>query len=120
MVVDDSPGFVVNKILIPMINSAAFVLSDKVATAETIDSAMKLGTNHPIGPLALADLIGLDVCLKIMKEINGRLEGFNFTICPLIEKMVAEGNLGRKTGQGFFKYEKDDFNSKMSNMKKEV
>jgi 3-hydroxybutyryl-CoA dehydrogenase len=67
LVVDDSPGFIVNKILMPMINSAAFVLMDKVATAETIDSAMKLGANHPIGPLALADLIGLDVCLKIMK-----------------------------------------------------
>jgi 3-hydroxybutyryl-CoA dehydrogenase len=120
LVVDDSPGFVVNKILIPMINSAAFVLIDKVATAETIDSAMKLGANHPIGPLALADLIGLDVCLKIMQEINGKLEGFNFTICPLIEKMVAEGNLGRKTVQSFFKYEKDDLNSKMNNIKKEV
>jgi 3-hydroxybutyryl-CoA dehydrogenase len=105
LVVDDSPGFIVNKILMPMINSAAFVLMDNLAMAETIDSAMKLGANHPIGPLALADLIGLDVCLKIIKEINGRLEGLNFTICPLIEEMVAKGNLGRKTGQGFFKYE---------------
>jgi 3-hydroxybutyryl-CoA dehydrogenase len=112
LIVKDSPGFVVNKILMPMINAAAFTLMDKVASAETIDSAMKLGANHPMGPLALADLIGLDTCLKIMKEINGKLEGLSFTICPLIEEMVAKGRLGRKTGQGFFKYKKVQLNSK--------
>lgn len=105
LIIDDSPGFVVNKILIPMINAAAFVLMDKVTTADNIDSAMKLGANFPMGPLALADLIGLDVCLTIMKEINGVVEGLSFTICPLIEELVARGDLGRKTGKGFFKYE---------------
>jgi len=105
LIIDDSPGFVVNKILIPMINAAAFVLIDKVTTAENIDFAMKLGANFPMGPLALADLIGLDVCLTIMKEINGTVEGLSFTICPLIEELVARGDLGRKTGKGFFKYE---------------
>ena len=105
LIIDDSPGFVVNKILMPMINAAAFVLMDKVTTAEIIDSAMKLGANYPMGPLALADLIGLDVCLTIMKEINGRIEGLSFTICPLMEELVARGDLGRKTGKGFFKYE---------------
>ena len=105
LIIDDSPGFVVNKILMPMINAAAFVLMDKVTTAEIIDSAMKLGANFPMGPLALADLIGLDVCLTIMKEINGVVEGLSFTICPLIEELVARGDLGRKTGKGFFKYE---------------
>lgn len=105
LVVKDSPGFVVNRILMPAINAAAFVLMEKVATAETIDSAMKLGANHPMGPLALADLIGIDVSLNIMKELNARLEDSKFQVCPLFEELVAKGNLGRKTGKGFFVYE---------------
>jgi 3-hydroxybutyryl-CoA dehydrogenase len=76
-----------------------------VATPETIDLAMQLGANYPMGPLALADLIGLDTCLKIMTEFCSRLEHADYQICPLLEKMVAEGNLGRKTGRGFFNYE---------------
>jgi 3-hydroxybutyryl-CoA dehydrogenase len=88
----------------PAINAAAFVLLEKVATAETIDSAMKLGANHPMGPLALADLIGVDVCLNIMKELDARLEDSKFQVCPLFEELVAKGNLGRKTGKGFFMY----------------
>ncbi len=107
LVVKDSPGFVVNRILMPAINTAAFILMEKVATAEAIDSAMKLGANHPMGPLALADLIGIDTCLSIMKELNSRLVG-KFQICPLFEKMVSEGNLGKKTGKGFFMYETQD------------
>lgn len=106
LVVKDSPGFVVNRILMPAINAAAFVLMEKVATAKTIDSAMKLGANHPMGPLALADLIGVDVCLNIMKELDARLEDTKFKVCPLFEELVAKGNLGRKTGKGFFVYEK--------------
>jgi 3-hydroxybutyryl-CoA dehydrogenase len=105
LVVKNSPGFVVNRILLPAINAAAFVLMEKVATAETIDSAMKLGANHPMGPLAIADLIGIDVCLNIMKELNSRLEDSQFQVCPLFEDLVAKGNLGRKTGKGFFVYE---------------
>lgn len=103
LIVKDSPGFIVNRALMPLINSAAFVLMEKVATAETIDSAMKLGANHPIGPLALADLIGVDVCLEIMKELD-KSGHIKYPICPLLEKMVAEGDLGRKTGRGFFTY----------------
>jgi 3-hydroxybutyryl-CoA dehydrogenase len=105
LIVRDSPGFIVNKILMPMINAAAFVLMDKIATAETIDSAMKLGANHPLGPLALADLIGIDVCVNIMKELQCKLEGQPYTVCPLLEEMVTKGILGRKTGKGFFTYE---------------
>jgi 3-hydroxybutyryl-CoA dehydrogenase len=105
IVVNDTPGFVVNRILMPTINSAAFVLMEGVATPETIDLAMQLGANYPMGPLALADLIGLDTCLKIMTEFCSRLEHADYQICPLLEKMVAEGNLGRKTGRGFFNYE---------------
>lgn len=104
LLVRDSPGFIVNRCLMPMINQAAFILMDKIATAEAIDSAMKLGANHPVGPLALADIIGIDVCLEIMRELKNRL-GSAYQICPLFEKMVAEGNLGRKTGKGFFSYE---------------
>ena len=103
LVVKDKPGFVVNRILIPSINAAAFLLMDGVATAETIDSAMKLGANHPMGPFAIADLVGIDTCLKILKEMQSRLDE-NFLICPLFEKMVVEGNLGRKTGKGFYTY----------------
>ncbi|MFA5806710.1 MAG: 3-hydroxybutyryl-CoA dehydrogenase [Melioribacteraceae bacterium] len=101
----DYPGFVANRILIPMINEAIFALYEGVASAQDIDTVMKLGMNHPMGPLALADFIGLDVCLAIMEVLY---EGFNdskYRPCPLLKKMVAAGKLGRKTKMGFFNYE---------------
>lgn len=102
--VKDSYGFVVNRILIPMINEAAFVLSESVATAEEIDSAMKLGANHPIGPLALADLIGLDVVLAIMNVLYDGFKDPKYRVAPIIQKYVEAGWLGRKSGKGFFDY----------------
>lgn len=100
----DHPGFILNRILIPMINEAIYALYDGIATAEDIDITMKLGANHPIGPLALADLIGLDTVLAIMKTLQQNLCSSKYCPCPLLEQYVSERKLGRKTKEGFFKY----------------
>ena len=102
--VQDSPGFVVNRMLVPMINEAIFVLHEGLASAEEIDTAMKLGANHPIGPLALADMIGIDVCLFVMEILHNDFADSKFRPCPLLKKMVNAGYLGRKSGRGFFDY----------------
>lgn len=102
--VQDSYGFVVNRVLVPMINEAAFLLSEGVATAEGIDNAMKLGANHPIGPLALGDLIGLDVVLAIMSVLNDGFKDPKYRPAPIIKKYVEAGYLGRKTKKGFHSY----------------
>ena len=102
--VNEYPGFVVNRILIPMINEAVFMLQEGVASAEDIDTAMKLGANHPMGPLALADLIGLDVCLAIMELLRDEMGEGKYRPAPLLRKMVRAGRLGRKSGEGFFRY----------------
>jgi 3-hydroxybutyryl-CoA dehydrogenase len=102
--VNDFPGFVSNRVLMPMINEAIFCVMEGVGTPESIDSVMKLGMNHPIGPLALADLIGLDVCLGIMEVLQTGLGDSKYRPCPLLRKMVDAGRLGRKSGQGFYKY----------------
>jgi 3-hydroxybutyryl-CoA dehydrogenase len=104
VVVNDSPGFVSNRVLMPMINEAIFCVQDGIATAEGVDQVMKLGMNHPLGPLALADLIGLDVCLAIMKVLQDGLDRRKYRPAPLLKKMVAAGKLGRKSGQGFYVY----------------
>jgi len=102
--VKNAPGFVVNRILVPMINEALFVLAEGIATAEDIDAGMKLGCNQPIGPLALADMIGLDVCLAVMEVYLNEFGDSKYRPCPLLKEMVAAGRLGRKTGHGVYKY----------------
>jgi 3-hydroxybutyryl-CoA dehydrogenase len=102
--VKNAPGFVVNRILVPMINEALFVLAEGLATAEDIDAGMKLGCNQPIGPLALADMIGLDVCLAVMNVYLTEYGDSKYRPCPLLKEMVAAGRLGRKTGRGVYTY----------------
>ncbi len=101
---NDYPGFVANRILMPMINEAAFALMEGVAAAKDIDEIMKLGCNHPMGPLALADFIGLDVCVAILDVLHEGLGDDKYRACPLMRRMVAAGLLGRKSGRGFFDY----------------
>jgi 3-hydroxybutyryl-CoA dehydrogenase len=100
----DYPGFLANRILMPMINEAIFALMEGVGTAESIDTVMKLGMNHPMGPLTLADFIGLDVCLAILEVLHKGLGDSKYRPCPLLRRMVAAGQLGRKSGQGFYRY----------------
>ena len=102
--VKNAPGFVVNRILVPMINEAFFVLAEGLATPEDIDAGMKLGCNQPIGPLALADMIGLDVCLAVMEVYLTEFGDSKYRPCPLLKEMVAAGRLGRKTGEGVYRY----------------
>jgi 3-hydroxybutyryl-CoA dehydrogenase len=102
----DYPGFISNRVLLPMINEAVFALMEGVASAEDIDTVMKLGMNHPMGPLTLADFIGLDVCLAIMEVLYNGYNDPKYRPCPLLKKMVAAKKLGRKSGEGFFKYDK--------------
>src|SRR5262245_51100579 len=102
--VNDYPGFVSNRVLMPMINEAIYCVMEGVGAPEAIDQVMKLGMNHPIGPLALADLIGLDVCLDIMEVLHSGLGDSKYRACPLLRKMVDAGHLGRKSGRGFYQY----------------
>ena len=105
VIVNDFPGFVSNRVLMPMINDAIYCLQEGVASREGIDTIMKLGANHPMGPLELADFIGLDVCLAILDVLHEEL-GEKYRPCPLLERMVADGNLGKKSGEGFYGYRK--------------
>ncbi len=102
--VNDSPGFVSNRVLLPMINEAAFAVMEGVATPEAIDAVMKLGMNHPMGPLELADLVGLDVCVDILDVLHKGLGDPKYRACPLLRRYVAAGWLGRKSGRGFYQY----------------
>ena len=101
---NDYPGFIANRILMPMINEAAYALMEGVGSVEAIDTVMKLGMNHPMGPLALADLIGLDVCLYIMDVLYEGFKDSKYRPCPLLKKYVDAGYLGRKSGRGFYEY----------------
>lgn len=104
--VEEAPGFVVNRILVPMINEAAFVYSEGLASAEDIDTAMKLGANHPMGPLALGDLVGLDIALAVMETFYREFADSKYRPAPILKKMVRAGHLGMKTGKGFYDYSK--------------
>ena len=104
MGVNDAPGFISNRVLMPMINEAAFAVMEGVATPEAVDAVMKLGMNHPMGPLELADLIGLDVCVDILDVLQKGFGDPKYAACPLLKEYVAAGRLGRKSGQGFYKY----------------
>ncbi len=104
--VNDYPGFVANRILLPMINEAIYAVMEGVATPEAVDTVMKLGMAHPMGPLALADFIGLDVCLAILEVMHQGLGDPKYRPCPLLRRMVAAGHLGRKSGRGFYEYQK--------------
>jgi 3-hydroxybutyryl-CoA dehydrogenase len=101
----DYPGFISNRILMPMINEAIFAVMEGVGTPEAIDTVMKLGMNHPMGPLTLADFIGLDVCLAILRVLHDGFGDPKYRPCPLLVRMVAAGQLGRKSGRGFYTYE---------------
>ncbi|MGE5380901.1 MAG: 3-hydroxybutyryl-CoA dehydrogenase [Methylocystaceae bacterium] len=102
--ISEAPGFVVNRLLIPMCNEAFYALMEGVANAEDIDTSMKLGAGHPMGPLALADMIGLDICLAVMQTLHKEFGDDKYRPCPLLVKLVRAGKLGRKTGEGVFKY----------------
>jgi 3-hydroxybutyryl-CoA dehydrogenase len=106
LVVADSPGFAVNRVLMPLINEAVFALQEGVADARAIDALMRLGCRHPMGPLELADLVGLDVCLSILRVLERELGDPKFRPCPLLVRMVDAGRLGRKSGRGFYEYGK--------------
>ena len=104
VLVNDFPGFVSNRILLPMLNEAMFCVMEGVAEPEAVDTVMKLGMSHPMGPLTLADFIGLDTCLAIMKVLHKDMKDDKYRPCPLLEEMVAAGKFGRKSGEGFYKY----------------